>query len=410
MTDLMEQVQTEPVVPVRRCWAENLAFAQVKVDKVNKRAKRLGLDARMRLEVLDRKMIPVSDGMFSAQAEEVTYRVTGDDIVLPGGWVFLAALTPTQAGNVIRTSPAAPDVEVPAWARTVEPRCGFCNTVRRRKDTYLLVNEAGDFKQVGSSCLVDFLGITPAQVGWIFDGVAGDDDDDNPIPRGDSSLDLQQFLTVVATLIRTVGWVPRSAAGFDRTATADAAISAFLGIPSEERRALFASVTDEDARTADQAIAWARSDGFTKDVTGEYGWNLKVIASDDRLNLRNTGYAASIVSGWLRQTERLAKFAARVAGSTSTFIGQPKDKVTISVRITGVQTFDGDFGLRLLVKMITTDGNEVVTWTSPSTAFGNFASKVDAGKGEVFEVKGTVKDQKTFAGVAQTTLVRVARI
>lgn len=70
------------------------------------------------------------------------------------GWRFVATVEHTEAGNIIRAFDNT--VEIPERYRTSEAVCEHCNSKRRRKDTYLIVNESGEFKQVGKSCLKDF--------------------------------------------------------------------------------------------------------------------------------------------------------------------------------------------------------------------------------------------------------------
>lgn len=70
------------------------------------------------------------------------------------GWHFLATICRTEEGNVVR---AVPGYEVPAEFRDGEHRCDHCNTVRLRRDTYIVRHVDGRTLRVGSSCVQDFL-------------------------------------------------------------------------------------------------------------------------------------------------------------------------------------------------------------------------------------------------------------
>ncbi len=403
--------ETQTPSDLRTVSAFALPAVQAKVDKANKKAKRLGLDARLTLVVVERRFVKVNpDGL--AEREVVDHRIVGTEIVLPGGWKFLAALDHSVPGtNVVRRAPNLPDVgSHPMWARTAAPACDHCGQDRRRNDTYLVVNAEGLVQQVGSSCLVDFLGLTPAQVGWIFEEISdsGYADDGNG-GRQAVVLPTETFLRVVAFLVRTEGWVSRKfAQDFDKVATADQAthvLVPFSKWDKEESKRVYNALTDADAKVATDALAWLTSDEF--DVQGDYGWNLRAAFAAPHVTLRNVGIAASLVFCWLRKSEQLAERKAKAAASTSVHEGTVGAKVTLDLIVTGTRTFDGDYGARLLVKAVTPTGSEVVTWTTPHTKIGAWAQEA-AGDGKTYAVKGTVKDHGNFNGVAQTTITRAS--
>ncbi|MFW6282187.1 MAG: hypothetical protein ACOC1O_05285, partial [bacterium] len=56
------------------------------------------------------------------------------------------------------------DVEIPVKYRTVDSNCDHCNTNRRRNKTILLIDTAGEFKQVGTTCVDEFTGIDAEKI------------------------------------------------------------------------------------------------------------------------------------------------------------------------------------------------------------------------------------------------------
>lgn len=77
------------------------------------------------------------------------------------GWEFLATIVHTDEGNIIRS---VPGYEVPANLRDKASLCEHCNTNRVRRDTYIVRYTDGTVKQVGSTCLQDFLKIIPGRL------------------------------------------------------------------------------------------------------------------------------------------------------------------------------------------------------------------------------------------------------
>ena len=70
------------------------------------------------------------------------------------GWKFAATIEHHDACNVIRSFDD--ELVIPDKYKTCGPECEHCNRIRSRKDTYLIVNEEGQFKQVGKSCLKEY--------------------------------------------------------------------------------------------------------------------------------------------------------------------------------------------------------------------------------------------------------------
>lgn len=72
-------------------------------------------------------------------------------------WQFVGTIQFTQNGNIIRLADSSFEGKVPERYLHTPQICEHCNTIRNRKDTYLIYNTKTDeFKQVGSKCLLDY--------------------------------------------------------------------------------------------------------------------------------------------------------------------------------------------------------------------------------------------------------------
>lgn len=101
---------------------------------------------------------------FSRGPGDGTYKLPCRTVVVSAnritmaGWRFCAYLEHFDEGNRIFATE-----ELPLWCRTIKSRCEHCRTERRRTGTYIVRNEeSGDYRQVGSTCLEDFLGTASA--------------------------------------------------------------------------------------------------------------------------------------------------------------------------------------------------------------------------------------------------------
>jgi hypothetical protein len=148
--------------------APRLAELTEKVEAIQKRATKLGLDAVLfratGADKTEEKWVTVRGGEKVLQIRKyIEVEVAGNPVILPGGWQFAATLQRLD-GEVI-VSAAIHDLKIPLEFRNADraDTCDHCETLRRRKDTYLLIDEKGAFKVVGTNCLVDFLHVKNAE-------------------------------------------------------------------------------------------------------------------------------------------------------------------------------------------------------------------------------------------------------
>lgn len=148
------------------------------------------------------------------------YSVEATTVVVAGGWKVAAIVDHLEEGNLIRrtiTGPTAP--ELPA-ADTLTSRCEHCRVDRRRNQTMICVNAAGDRKQVGSTCVREFCGIDPLHALFALDVVslfsrcnAVSDEweaDEYAIARSSTVPTLRAVFAGWVTVREDGGWIARS--------------------------------------------------------------------------------------------------------------------------------------------------------------------------------------------------------
>jgi hypothetical protein len=135
------------------------------------------------------------------------------------GWSFVATLDHADGEVVVRTSPEFKD-GLPKHFRTADPRhCDHCQKLRMRNETFVLRNDAGEFKRVGRQCLRDFFGheaaaslAAVAELLWAACETAEAADAEGGGVGGGNYVDLNEYLLFVAAAIRQEGWLSRGAA------------------------------------------------------------------------------------------------------------------------------------------------------------------------------------------------------
>jgi len=354
----------------------DLQRTQEEIEKLNRKAKRLGCSPvqfeviRSYTEKRDGEIVRVYEVELAGQAPRLA------------GWVFVAKLVHGVAdgANVIKS---IADQDLPEKYRKVQQQCDHCQQNRNRKDTYIVQNEeSGEYKQVGSTCLLDFLGHDPekalkdirlwCEAEEIMDSALG--------WRGPAYLPIEVFLERVVAEIRRNGWVSRSRARDDYTllATADAVLNDKGELKPDEK----------DVAAAAAALQWIRSQ---EGDLNEYMWNLKVACTDDAMLIDEcAGIVASLIPTYQRETARVTD------GGGSEYQGEIGNRREWSLALDSIRHIDGYYGVSILHTFSDGNGN-IFVW---------FSSSAELEPGKSYHGKATVKDHKEYRGVQQTILTR----
>jgi hypothetical protein len=323
------------------------------------------------------------------------------DCIIPkiNGWEFLARIDHAnkELGNIIRTMPGK---SVDSHFQTVGPVCQHCNVNRFRRDTFVVQHEdTKEIKQVGSTCLKDFLGHdSPEKIAKLAEllGYAVESSRGFTNFTGEDRryINLEVYLAYVAQSIRERGYFYSRTAARERggEATADLAAS-FMNF---EYKSHTKTPTEDDFALAASAIEWAQNvgDGEYNGVPmNDYMHNIKVIAASGCCEYRSLGFAASIVNGYLR--ERRAN-EGRTERPVSNHIGSIDERLVVVCTLHTVREIETQYGVSVLHQFVTDAGDVIKIFTNKK--LGEAGAKV--------KLRGTVKKHDEYRGVKQTILNR----
>ena len=319
------------------------------------------------------------------------------------GWRFIATLQHLKDDEgEIATILRALDTSfsIPERYRTAAPDCDHCGVRRYRRDTYLVVHDDGRLKQVGSTCIKDFLGHASPE--WLAAsaellaealGYAGDyGDDEEGMGSGKMLPHTFDFLACVSAIIRDSGFMSRKRANeIGCTATADFALS-MLEYPPPKNAP---KVEESDRVRAREAIEWARE---VEAGESDYLHNLRVIAKCSALAPRTDGIAASMIAAYERAK---ANEIERQHAINSTHVGEiGKRQVFGPVTILQAKEINTMYGRSILFVFADEQGNRLKTFSGANEKLGEI--------GAVVYIKGTPKKHDCYQGIKQTMLGRVA--
>jgi hypothetical protein len=382
--------------------AVNLEALTVRVRQLSRRAAKLklpGLILHTGERSFKERRDEITDTVYRTELVEVS--IAGDAPRLDG-WRLIVVLdhdTPDRK-PLARTVPGE---TAPPNAEARGAICDHCHTNRKRYETFIVAHDDGRLAWVGRDCLQDFLGgKTPEALlfaaSWLAELVAAMDEDGPygfSVGGGEAWHDATAFLSWVAGSIRSDGWLSRGKAreqGLAGRATADLAYGDMTWRGSGKPPA---PPTLEDVATAKAALAWAQA--LPEGASDDYLDKLGRVARWDRVSAKYSGILASAIPAHQRDLKRRLEANRAV---NSKHIGQPKERLrNLAVTVTFQTALESEWGATILYRMLTSDGNALIYYSSRSLEIETGASvTIDA------TVKRHDNDRKT--GVPVTVITR----
>jgi len=368
-----------------------------KFDILSRRANKLGQE-------LSRKEVGTEFVTVKFDGEEKTFRHIKVEVcgTTPkfNGWVFAATLDTTPEGNLVRKMPS--ELTLPEWVQTSGCKCDHCKVDRNRNETFLLHNvDTGDWKQVGRSCLKDFLGHNdPHQlasfaeltvvVGEMAESCREFEGNDG---RSQSYEPTETVLRYSAVFIRKEGYIKSEFDGSTKSKVFELLYPNYRHLSRkaiDEIRSLIGEANSQEVTDlVEAAKAWAA--GLTG--TSEFDNNMRLIARLEYVNLKTVGLACYLVAGYLRSVGIEKEKASKL----NEHFG------TVGVRLRGLKltvvrkfTMDGFYGVSHILVMEDSQGR-CFKWQT---------STYNADEGEEMVLDGSVKSHDEYKGRLQTVLTR----
>lgn len=312
------------------------------------------------------------------------------------GWEFLAAISHTEGGNIIRNISGS---DLPDRYRTAGSICEHCNSRRYRKTTYVLRNlESGEYKQVGNTCLAHFIGGVSAEgyaryLDMLHECMVEAEGFDRH-----SHCDweyLEDYLMCVAECIRLLGYHKRGEEGHEPTAWKAQRYLRGTDLTEYDEEFFaesgFCWDTEENRIKVQEALVWLKD----QEATSEYMHNLKAACAKDVFEIKLSGYVASLMPTHYRSMQReVAQEAKKREIAATEYYGTVGERITeTDLTVKFLTGYDTDFGYTRIYSM--TKGNFVFIWKT--------GKDIEDG---TYTVTGTIKEHNEFRGTKQTVLTR----
>ena len=383
----------------------NMERLEKKMNRIANKAEKYGCEFRFEQVGEEYQTLKREDGY------EYTARfvlVEAEGIAKVNGWKFIGTVEHTESGNIIRK--AVDDVEVPERYYNSKPICEHCNSKRRRKDTYIVMNEeTGEFKQVGKTCLKDFTkgmdaNLIAQYMSFFEDLIQGE------TPMQGSGwkeyFETAKVLRYIAESIRNWGYVRADADEATKHVAYETLIADEGGMVFDARHTRyvldrmqevgFDANNVDSIKKAQKAVEWLE----TVEDNNNYMHNLKTALSLKYVERKHFGILASLFPTYekamgyeKKKNEWKAQHEKEVAESA--WVGEIGDRITIKIAEATVLTgWETQWGYTRIWKIVDEEGR-TYTWKT-----GNWIDSCAT------EMKATVKDHNEYRGVKQTELTR----
>lgn len=347
--------------------------------KLNRRAARLGCEPLTIVSAVETH-VEINSVKFPA----LSIAIAGTTPTF-AGWTFAASVEALDTGKNIFHGAS----DIPTQYASTGHACEHCNQNRKRNSSFILSHEAGAYKQVGSTCINDFLGGNHLPV---FNFLSNAREILSEFESfANATIDSVSVITTLvasAATIREHGFVKKT--GYDGEGarpTASRVESFLLDVRNPKR--FMPTITEDDEAKAEAVRAWLINHDGTQN---DYLQKLIDLAAASRVSSRNIGILASSIAAFDREMERKAQASA----SPSSHVGTVGKRETFTVSLTGCKVLpDYGFGCSNLYSFKDAQGN-ILKWKTQ-------AQIEQAG---TFKITGTVKAHGAWNGVNETELTR----
>lgn len=303
------------------------------------------------------------------------------------GWAFVGTIEHKDGGNIIRCIDDKYSDETMRIFKDAPCKCDHCNTIRNRKDTYIVYNEeTHEFKQVGKSCLKEYTGFDAEQCANIAQFISTMIGFEEPISMGLNHAYLDGLK------LRELAYDYIKIYGYTKDASRNDVVDAYFG--TGDKGSFKSSATKQEI---DDVTTWIKALSEENPYNAYYN-ACDIIWNSESVEFRDINYILSMLSNYFKDVANgVRKEIATVDKGANEYVGKEGDRITFvvkKVRIImelGKYSYYSDYSY--LIELIDEKGHTYLWSTSKDVEEGD-------------TVKATVKGYSEYKGVKQTIITR----
>lgn len=358
-----------------------------KMAELNKKAEKLNLPE-----------IKYSIGKaFINSAVKMAYRkvtINGESPLIDG-WMFVAKIEYLEVGEVVSSPFSA--FACPSVYRNTKPLCEHCNTHKVKRYTFLISNaETGELKNVGKTCLKDFLGpdieAIASRFSWICDVINELEDEEGEYREGEGELhkELRNIVRYASYFVLKEGFKPSSEM---EESTRHAVISSICN-----PRCYFKIKNNDPCLAyADEVIKYIAS----SDCDSEFMLNCANLFDCVYVPIKMVGYICGAVGAYAKQLLKDIEKRDLV----NEHFGKEKVRSEMTLKLVRINDFDHTYGTTFVHGFLDEAGRTAV-WFGSKRLRDENKDLIEVGSKVV--VKATIKGHDEYKGTKQTLITRVS--
>lgn len=359
--------------------SQNVTKLQADIAKLAKKAAKLGCAAPV-LIVGDTVSVKVGETAYGdfIYTQKVEVSVTGEAPKL-NGWSFIGVVESVEGSTVLRSVPGH---AIPEQYRAADPcNCDHCKINRRRNSTFIVQSESGEFKQVGRSCIRDFLGhANPEHVAAYAQHLAEINVSDYDSDEGSYGSTQMAYApdVVVAAAIRSIKLFGYRKTDSDNN-TRDSIACHLFGKDEQSRL----PVEQADRDLAVQAITWMQQQSGS-----EFLLNVAAYAKCEAAPYKAFGYIAAATMMFMREMDMIKQSESKRSGINNEAIAANGEKIKVICTVISARPFIRaaysyyDSGVSQVL-MLKTENNQLIKV---------FTTNMDIKEGDTVTVSGKIKE------------------
>ncbi len=383
--------------------AERLGVLRAGVDKLNKRAAKLGMQpviivaaepfAQHYIELVPNPYgphLPSSEIPRTRWVQDVRLEGT---VPVVAGFAFIAKLDHLEGGNLVLRAPGF-DGDLDGW-RVVGSRCQHCGMARARAATFLVRDESGNIIQVGRQCLQDYTRHADVENAvklfkcWreLLEGGSDEDSDGWGFGGYSPSPTPVEYIAAAVASVRKFGFHKADSEKPTRGAC-DFLTSSCppdkgnRGDKERIREWVSGQPTDAQRAHAAEILAWV----LTTNDSSDYMHNARLACAERTVRSRTEGILASLPTSYDKAMDREQERRERPAAGPH--VGVVGEKVTLKVTVKYVTGYESQWSSGVF--MILVDENNSALKVKATGHLNRLSDKDDFKEGEWF-IRGAVK-------------------
>lgn len=346
----------------------------INLPKLEKRVKSISKKTnKIHFKINEESIFVKYDSFHNIECKEV--EIEGKYVL--EGWVFIGKIEHTPFGNIIYNITS---IKVPNYFRNMEPKCDHCGVKRYRAYTYIVYNEINkEFKQIGKSCLNDFIGIDLEVVCENLTKIIDLDIEKeyNLENTYNNMFDPNIIKDILFTIIKKEG--------YNKNIDLKMKIKEFI----ENYNNKYIPENSSDIKEMDE---WVNNLNLNNDFyyNASIAWKLKTIKSN------HFKIIAALINSYLKYKVQYDSNKKLI----TSFIGKVGDKVELKINslrvlFTSCYSYGYKNTINLYTYEIIDENNNYFIWKTNSK---------DLKVGDI--IKGTIKGYKEYKGIRQNILTR----